>query len=173
MTNEDGSRPLHDSQHEAFAREWAKGMSLSDAYVAAGYPPDRKQASKLATKHDIKGRKEWFQRQAADGAVLTMKEKREFLALAVRTPLSEIDETSVLCQSAKYSVHGGMKGRLRRGNTDEGNEEEAPEITIVEIKMVDKHKAIEIDNDMAGDGSEASAKDGLTELMKSIISREA
>jgi phage terminase small subunit len=152
---DDGSEPLKNSRHERFAQAVVRGESDMKAYVTAGYSPKaaNQNATELRGNTGITKRIAWMHRQAAQDAFLTVAEKRKFLADVVRTPLSEIDERSPLCQSAKYHVQGGIRGRLRRGDADEGNEEVEPETTTVEIKMVDKLKAIDLDDELAGDVS--------------------
>lgn len=143
----DPSQPLDNPRHEAFAREWAKGKSGTEAYIAAGY--DAKNADANATRFmgndGIRARKEWFQEQAAKGTVLTIKEKREFLAAVVRTPIGEVDERSPLAQSVRYSDTGK------------------------EIKMPDKLAAIRADDNLAGDGSEAGKNDVLSDWLASFM----
>jgi hypothetical protein len=60
--------------------------------------------------------------------VLSMSEKREFLASVVRTPIGNVDETSPLAQSVKYSGDGGK-----------------------EIKMPGKLEALKLDAQLAGE----------------------
>lgn len=146
----DGSKPLANNRHEAFARHCTEGKTDSEAYRKAGYKGDepRKRAAEIRANQDVAARIVWLKRAAQKKTFLTVEEKRDFLALAVRTPLSEIDETHPLCQSAEYQVNGGIRGQLRRGNYESGNEDEIPETTTVKIKAVDKLNAIKIDNEM-------------------------
>ena len=44
---------LANPKHEVFAQELAKGRTLEDAYVAAGYSKSRSNASALRTKYNI------------------------------------------------------------------------------------------------------------------------
>ena len=142
----DPSQPLKNSRHEVFARALASGKSGAEAARVAGYTKERarKTASEFGTNRDISDRVEWLQRQAAKGTVLSIQEKREYLALVVRTPLAKVDENSVLCQSAKYTEDG------------------------IEIKMADKLKAISLDNDLAGEGAEAKAMGAAADALAVI-----
>ena len=134
----DPSKPLDNSRHEAFALNVAKGMSASEAYREAGY--DAKDANVTGPRllanvgNGVKERVEYIKAQAATSTVLSIAEKREFLAKVLRTPIGEIDERSPLCQSVKIGKEGER-----------------------EYKMPDKLKAISEDNDLAGEGSEAEA----------------
>jgi phage terminase small subunit len=47
---------LKNTKHEKFASELAKGASMTAAYKAAGYKPNRQHASRLATNGDIQAR---------------------------------------------------------------------------------------------------------------------
>lgn len=61
--------------------------------------------------------------------VLSLEEKREYFARVVRTPLSEIDETSDLAAEVRDTADGKI------------------------VKSVCKMRAIELDNKLAGHGS--------------------
>jgi phage terminase small subunit len=134
----DPSKPLDNSRHEAFALNVAQGMSATEAYRQAGY--EAKDADVAGPRllgnvgNGIKERVEYIKAQAATSAVLSIAEKREFLAKVLRTPIGEIDERSPLCQSFEIGKEGERK-----------------------YKMPDKLKAISEDNDLAGEGSEAEA----------------
>lgn len=145
METIDPSRPLKNARHEAFAVEWAKGASAAEALRVAGYADEPANAKRMTQNDQIKARKEWIQRKAAKSAVLSIEEKREFLARVVRTPIGEVDETSDLCHSMEISDSGGRK-----------------------YKMPDKIAAIKADNDLAGEGSEAKAADTLADFMRSV-----
>lgn len=68
----------------------------------------------------------------SSGTTLTTEEVRAYLRRIILTPLSEVTESSDLCQSAKTSY-----------NPKTG-------ATSSEIKMVDKLKALDMDNRIAG-----------------------
>jgi hypothetical protein len=56
---------LKNPRHERFCQELAKGKSATEAYGAAGYKGNRRNASHLATKSDIKRRLEELQSEIA------------------------------------------------------------------------------------------------------------
>jgi hypothetical protein len=74
----------------------------------------------------------------ADATVMTLKEWQEWHTRAVRTPIDQIDETSDLAQEMTYETKGGPRGRLKRGQAEEGNEEETEPINVVKVKAVCK-----------------------------------
>jgi hypothetical protein len=114
------AEPLPNARHERFARELAKGCSQDAAYVAAGYKQHRGAAARLCAKVSVSARVAWFLAQTAGETVLSLKEKREFLAGVVRL------------------------------NKD---------------KTQDKLAAIRLDNDLAGEGSEAKGMGALAALL--------
>lgn len=73
--------------------------------------------------------------------VLTVAQKRDFLYRLVTAKVSELSADSDLWNSIKTTEHG------------------------VEYKLPDKLKAIETDNDLAGEGSEAKGNEGLAALI--------
>lgn len=137
----DPSKPLQDAQHERFACLLAEGAGVSAAYVLAGYKESPASATRLSKKVNVESRVAWLQGQAATDTVLSIREKREFLARVMRTPIGEVNRTSDLCQEF----------------TD------TPDST--KYKMPDKLGAIRLDNDLAGEGSEAKGAGALALLL--------
>ncbi len=145
----DGSQPLPDNQHERFAQKLAFGdCSITEAYTRAGYIGDGKKASRAAKNGEIIARVEWLKKQTEKANVLSAIEKREFCALAVRTPIGEINERHVLCQSLKRRRI--VKPGVEIDTEDGGIRNAGEEWEVEEIKAVDKLKSIEVDNVMAG-----------------------
>ncbi len=77
---------LRNPKHEAFARMCARGFSLADAFMFAGYRPDRGHASRLRARPDVQARIDDYarefvsQRPAGPQAVIA-----SLLALAERS----------------------------------------------------------------------------------------
>lgn len=140
----DPSNPLPDAQHERFACELAKGCSQDEAYVKAGFKQNRGNAARLKANERVSQRLEWLQRKAATMTVLSIDEKRDFLARLLRVKGAAIDEEKDgdLINGLKYDAAGNR-------------------ILI----LPDKLKAIQLDNDLAGDGSEANAATALSNLL--------
>lgn len=109
----------------------------------------------------------------AGGSVLTVLEKREYLALVLRTPLSKVDPSSVLCQEMTIVEAEEMDTPALPGM-----EQEMRVFTTKKIKMVDKLRAIEIDSKLAGDFAEdkngavlaGGLADAVAEIRKSRVS---
>jgi hypothetical protein len=81
--------------------------------------------------------------QTAGSAVLDCAEKRRFLARLIRVNLSALDE---VLDGDLLQVCELDKGKLR-------------------MRLFDKIHAIELDNDLAGEGTQAEAKDRLAGLL--------
>ncbi len=108
----------------------------------------------MAKKGSIAARVGWLRNEAerrlqaeaeaqTESAVLTIEDKRRFLARVVRACVATTPDDSDLWQSVKRTKDG------------------------IERRFPDKIKAIESDNDLAGDGSQAKANESLaTELAR-------
>lgn len=142
----DPSEPLKNARQERFACEVAKGAKLTAAFRLAGFKGDRREASLLGQNPNIQARVLWLKKEAAKSDVLTIAEKREFLARVLRTPLGEVSKDSDLCQEWSETV------------TKDGGSER--------IKMPDKLAAIKLDNDLAEDGAEASAARAISVMVR-------
>jgi len=133
--SETGQKPLENARHERFACEWAKGRTKTDAYIAAGYDPKNADANatRFMDNDGIRARKDWLQAQAATTAVLTITEKREFLARVVRAKLTELPDDSDIWQEITVSEDS------------------------IKRKMPDKLRAIAQDNDLAPEVEKAAS----------------
>lgn len=110
--------PLENSQHERFAKFVAKGMDGGEAYLKVSPDVTEESAATMAWKlRKVEGvleRIAWLKRQSATKATLTMQERREFLARAVRIKLHALDLESDgdLVQEIDYRSEeegGGIK----------------------------------------------------------------
>ncbi|WP_454686850.1 hypothetical protein [Agrobacterium leguminum] len=59
---------LKNARHETFAQGLAKGMTADEAYVSAGYKPDRGHASRLASNGNIRARVDEIKNRVAEKA---------------------------------------------------------------------------------------------------------
>jgi len=155
--NDSGAEPLANLSHEAFALLLAQGeVSAAEAYrqevsATCAVATSETKGPALARKSQVRVRIEWLKGQVnekakekAEGTILTMLEKREFLARVVRTPVGEVTEMSDLCQEKDETFGDNPK---------------------LKIKMPDKLRAIALDNDLAGEGSEAKGQDAMVALL--------
>lgn len=100
---------LDNPRHEAFAQAVASGMKGAGAYrkvYGEQVKSPRSQASDLMKDPDISQRVREIVGKGISGAVMTLQQELEYLTRAIVTPIDQIDETSPLCQRAKYSETG-------------------------------------------------------------------
>jgi hypothetical protein len=136
---------------QKFCEGIVAGLNGTEAYLAA-YPNARHRsagrgATRLLAEESVRSEISRLRAEAqkqAGSAVLTLIEKRTFLARVVRARPALLEEDSDLWQSVRHTKHG------------------------TELRLPDKLAAIAKDNDLAGDGTESEANDALTELLKSI-----
>ena len=136
--NAGGSKPLLNSKHESFAHLMAAGkVSQTEAYQQV-YQCSKETASaaafRLMREQDEFGivrRFTYLREQVSAGKVLTLRERREFLASVVRTPVGAIDENSPLAQEVVY--------------------EESEKGSRTKVKMPGKLEALKLDAEMAGE----------------------
>ena len=169
---------LKNPKHEAFARNVGiKGMSAAEAYRDGWPNASRSRAEtagpELARRSQVKDRISEFREESAARAkekdFLSVEEKRAFLAKIVRTPIGEVDEKSDLCQEFGFDiVGGGARGRLKRGQADEGNEVEELPRERLKFKMPSKLDAIKIDNDLATDGAQAVGNKAVADALPDL-----
>lgn len=134
----DGSKPLLNTKHESFAHLMAAGsISQTQAYLQV-YQCSQQTAEdasyRLMTKQDNFGvvrRFTYLREQMSSRAVLTVRERREFLANVVRTPVGAINENSPLAQEVVY--------------------EENEKGSRTKVKMPGKLEALKLDAEMAGE----------------------
>lgn len=119
-----------------FCEGVVSGLNYSEAYRAA-YPKStpecaRKNAPRLKSNEVIAAEIDRLRARAAElsgGAVLTLAEKRSFVARLLRSRPALLDRDSDLWQSIKTTKDG------------------------VEYRLPDKLGAIDRDNDLAGEGN--------------------
>jgi len=124
---------LPNQRHERFAQLVAKGDSGGAAYRAiygAKGASSHAAASRLLRIAKVSARIADIQRAAVGDSVMSLLEKRQFLALIVRTPIGQIDENSPLCQWFRRTT-----GRR----------------PTFSIRMPDKLQAIMLDARLAGE----------------------
>lgn len=136
--------------HQKFCEGIVSGLNHGDAYAAA-YPSAKRNsaaanATRLLKKDEIQAEIARIRAAAereAGSAVLTLAEKRKFMARLVRTNLSLLDmeKDGDLLQEISDTEHGKK------------------------VKLASKLDAVKLDNDLAGEGSEAKGNEGLAALM--------
>lgn len=151
---------LNDRQRN-FAQMVVNGMAAGRAYEAAGYSAKGGTADSCATKLLRNAQVEEYmgvlRQKVEDASQLTLLETLQFLALAVRTPVGDIDEDSPLAQEVTKDVLESQ------GETN---------ITRVKIKSVSKIEAIRLAVQIKGWNKpqqvEVGMDSALTDLFLSI-----
>lgn len=96
----------------------------------------------------------------------------QYLVEGIETPIGEITEDHRLAQEMTVEVQGGRRGRLKRGQADEGNEDESPPVEVVKIKMLPKSEAIKhllaITGWAAAQKVEVGASDDLKDFLERV-----
>lgn len=155
------AEPLPNERHEAFAVHYAANDNASAAWLHAGGQDGshaNANGSKWAAKGSIKARVGWLRGEVQrridadksernESALLTVSEKRAFLASVVRASVATTEDGSPLWQEIEITPD-----KVKR-------------------KMPDKLRAIALDNDLAGDGSEAAAAAALPEIAEALFDR--
>jgi hypothetical protein len=178
---------LKNAKHEAFARAVAEGKSGTQAYRAnvarEGSLTETCmcEASKLLSDPKISQRVEELQAQCEQIA-----EKRYgfgkqkligYLIEVLETPVGDLNEDHRLANEVTYEVQGGnARGKLKRGNADEGNEIRSELVEVAKIKGVSKADAYKQLATLCGwnepekiDIKAAVAIPGLEEAVKAVF----
>lgn len=148
---------LDNLRHQRFADFVINGDKPGTAYQKAGYSAKNPQvaavnASRLMKDAKVKAYIRAAQMKAAQGAVLSLRAKREFLARIVKTPLLQINprgEDGDLIKKYKVTKNG------------EGGVTE-------EIEKLDPLKAIDLDNKLSGEDPESNAIGSLADALAGI-----
>lgn len=139
---------LKNAKHEAFAQGLAKGLSASDAYVAAGYNESRSAASRLSTNVNIEARVAELVNKGAERAEATVERVLKELSHIgfsdlrnaftegghLRHPSTWDDATAAAISSIKVITRPA-------GGVDEGGNKEVEHVH--EIKLWDKNSALD------------------------------
>lgn len=123
------------SQHANFCLLMAGGNinqthAYMECYPSSTYDSARADAPRLLAKASIQAEVQRLRNLTETSKVMSMAEKREFLAEVKRTPIGDIDESNPLAQE------------IHEMETKYGYRKV--------IKMMSKKDAVDIDNKMAG-----------------------
>jgi phage terminase small subunit len=150
-----------DPHHQRFADLVLEGKSFTDAYLGAGYKVNRVNAAsagkRMRKRLDVEAYIQSIQAQAADDSVLTLLEKRRFLARIVRTGLASIDPADPDDKNADL-----VKSYA-------SNESESSSSTRFEKH--DPLKAIEIDNKLDASSPENESAQELTNAILALAGK--
>jgi len=153
-----------DPRHQRFADLRLRGKSLRDAYSGAGFKIDARSsgnAKRLERRPDVQAYLDAVRQSAAGESVMTVEEKRMFLARIVRVPLIKIDPTDPDDPNADL-----IKKTKRR--VVEGNEQDPEAWIHDELEKYDALRAIDEDNKLAGEDPASKAISELATALSSL-----
>ena len=147
---------LNDPRHQRFADLVLNGQQPSKAYSGAGYSAKSPQsvatcAKRLLNNVEVARYLKVMRQRAAQGMVLSLQAKREFLCRIVTTPLMGIDPRG---------KDGDLILKYKNTITELGGSEE--------IVKLDPLKAIELDNKLSGDDPESNAIGSLASALAGL-----
>jgi hypothetical protein len=132
-------RPLNTRQKKFIENHIVKGMSIAESVRLAGYTIKSGRSEdfssvgcRLLKTPRVSSEVERIREREFNKTALSYAEKRAFLARSVRTSVDQVGASSDLAQEFVEEVD--VQGNVRR-----------------KVKVVDKLRAIELDNKMSGD----------------------
>ena len=152
-------------RHQRFADLILREVPRADAYVQAGFKVTNRVAAQAAATRllgkpyvasYIAAMRLVIQEDSATAAVLSVIEKRQFLARIVRTPLLSIDPHTP-------DKDGDLIKTYQKTDTETSSSER--------IEKLDPLKAIEIDNKLSCDDGERDGIAALTAALASLAVR--
>lgn len=150
---------IQDPRHHRFADFVLNGDTPSNAYRKAGYSAKSAQslatcAKRLLKNVEVATYMAAVRQRAAQGMVLSLQTKREFLCRIVNTPLRSIDPNDPNFKD------GDLILKYKRVVTESGETEE--------IVKLDPLKAIDLDNKLSGDDPESNALGSLASALAGL-----
>jgi hypothetical protein len=139
---------LKNSRHEAFAVAVGAGSPIAESYrqhvSEGGRCTDRTaqvEGSKLAALPAVAARIDEIRSQAGELADKVIGFNKEqlitFLVEVIKTPIGQVHANHHLCQEHVTDVLevGGSRGKLKRGEAEEGNESASAPATVLRVKV--------------------------------------
>ncbi len=108
---------LQNARHELFAQALAKGKTADEAYAAAGFQPDRGNASRLTSNDSVRARVDEIKSKAAARVVVTVESLSQELEEARAIALKERQSSAaVQATMGKAKLFGlGVENRRLSG----------------------------------------------------------
>lgn len=97
---------LRNHKHEAFAQALAKGMSASEAYVAAGYKESRSAASRLSTNVNVQRRVTDIKAKVSDKAEWSAADRLRSLKTIHDAQLKKDPRTAIAAIAEANKMQG-------------------------------------------------------------------
>jgi phage terminase small subunit len=149
-------------RHQRFADLVLQGLPAVEAVYQAGYKPGsrtraRETAKELMKRPDVIAYLQACREAARNETLLSIQEKRAFLARIVRTALTEIDASSPAPE------HGALLKKWKYKKTERGVE--------AEMEKLDPLAAIKLDCQLTGEGN--AQADAILELTRALAEMNA
>jgi phage terminase small subunit len=170
---------LSNPKHERFAQALAKGISASEAYVAAGYKESRSAASRLSTNVNVEARVAELVGKGAERSEVTVA---RVLTEMARLGFSDIRQAFNAAGNLKHPDEWSDEFaasvasiEVVTRNTGQKDEDGRPEIEhIHKIKVWDKNSALEKIAKHLGmfvDKSESTVTHDIADPLKALMER--
>jgi phage terminase small subunit len=124
---------LKNARHEKFAQTLAKGKTADEAYVDAGYKPDRGHASRLAAKGNIQARVEEIKSRVADKAEWTAADRLRDLKTIFDASLEKDARVAIAAIAEANKMQGSYAPQKRELTGANGGPIEYANLTEEEI----------------------------------------
>lgn len=106
-------QPLKNVKHEKFAQALAEGKGVSEAYVEAGFEPNRGNASRLKATESIKGRVDALKRAIVQSVISRTSASKEYVLEALVDTLERCRQASpVLDRKGEIVMVENAEGEL-------------------------------------------------------------
>jgi hypothetical protein len=156
--------PPRNPRHQRFADLVLQGLSQTEAYLRAcgdAKPLSRVTAkdggTRLIRRADVMAYMDAARRRATTDAVLSLAEKRGFLARVLRVPLTVIDPHD------PADPNRDLVRKVKRRFLAKRERGETVEYIVEDMEKLDPLKAIELDNKLAGTDNKG-AEDSVRKL---------
>ena len=156
-------------RHQHFAELILKGYIQSDAYIEACGGKRQitresacKGGNRVLERPDVTAYIDAMRKQSSTGAVLTLTEKREFLARVIRTPLTTINPHD------PRDPNRDLVRKVKRRFLAKKEGDERVEYIVEDMEKLDPLKAIELDNKLSGNDPETNTMKQLSEILAGI-----
>jgi phage terminase small subunit len=124
---------LKNARHEKFAQALAKGKTADEAYVDAGYKPDRGHASRLAANGNIQARLEEIKSRVADKAEWTAADRLRDLKTIFDASLEKDARVAIAAIAEANKMQGSYAPQKRELTGANGGPIEYANLTEEEI----------------------------------------
>lgn len=128
---------LKNARHETFAQGLAKGMTADEAYVSAGYKPDRGHASRLAANGNIRARVDEIKNRVAEKAEWSAADRLSSLKTIFDASVKD-DRRTAIAAIAEANKMQGSYAPTKTENGEPGDWQQAEDKTWRQVLRGEK-----------------------------------